>query len=60
MELHQQRAKIQNLADETNGILKKNVYHNYALFIETAKEISSKLHSNSLTFRIYKEKMNRI
>lgn len=41
IELHQQRTKIQALADETNNILKKNVYHNYTLFIETAKEISS-------------------
>ncbi|XKL68109.1 hypothetical protein PGB90_003600 [Kerria lacca] len=40
IELHQQRSKIQHLADETNNILKKNVYHNYTLFIETAKEIS--------------------
>lgn len=40
IELQQQRAKIQNLADETSNLLKKNVYRNYTLFIETAKEIS--------------------
>ncbi|XP_068084288.1 exocyst complex component 8 [Anabrus simplex] len=38
-ELQQQRQKIQNLADETNISLKKNVYQNYMQFIETAKEI---------------------
>lgn len=40
IELQQQRQKIQQLADETNVLLKKNVYHNYMQFIETAKEIS--------------------
>ncbi|KAJ9594195.1 hypothetical protein L9F63_014355, partial [Diploptera punctata] len=39
-ELQQQRQKIQVLADETNILLKKNVYQNYMQFIETAKEIS--------------------
>jgi hypothetical protein len=39
-ELQQQRQKIQSLADETNILLKKNVYQNYMQFIETAKEIS--------------------
>ncbi|PNF29098.1 hypothetical protein B7P43_G12612 [Cryptotermes secundus] len=39
-ELQQQRQKIQTLADETNILLKKNVYQNYMQFIETAKEIS--------------------
>nr|CAG4651628.1 EOG090X021B [Triops cancriformis] len=39
-ELKQQRQKIQALADETNQLLKKNVYQNYMQFIETAKEIS--------------------
>ncbi|RWS13770.1 Exocyst complex component 8-like protein [Dinothrombium tinctorium] len=34
------RQKVQALVDETNALLKKNVYKNYALFIETAKEIS--------------------
>ncbi|RWS22615.1 hypothetical protein B4U80_08886 [Leptotrombidium deliense] len=34
------RLKVQTLVDETNALLKKNVYKNYALFIETAKEIS--------------------
>ncbi|XP_015927483.1 exocyst complex component 8 [Parasteatoda tepidariorum] len=31
---------IKSLADETNSLLKKNVYKNYTQFIETAKEIS--------------------
>lgn len=34
------RKAVQNLADETNAQLKKNVYKNYILFIDTAKEIS--------------------
>ena len=34
------RKSVQNLADETNSQLKKNVYKNYSLFIDTAKEIS--------------------
>ncbi|KAG1670499.1 Exocyst complex component 8 [Nymphon striatum] len=34
------RGTIQNLADETNSQMKKNVYKNYTQFIETAKEIS--------------------
>lgn len=40
IELQHQRQKIQSLADETNVLLKKNVYQNYMQFIETAKEIS--------------------
>ena len=39
--LLQARRTVQQLADETNTQLKKNVYKNYALFIDTAKEISS-------------------
>ncbi|XP_071451392.1 exocyst complex component 8 [Hetaerina americana] len=39
-ELQQQRQKIQALSEETNVLLKKNVYQNYMQFIETAKEIS--------------------
>ncbi|XP_066581240.1 exocyst complex component 8 isoform X1 [Prorops nasuta] len=39
-ELRKQRAKIQELADNTSAQLKKNVYQNYMQFIETAKEIS--------------------
>lgn len=39
-ELHQQKEKIQTLADETANALKKNVYENYMQFIETATEIS--------------------
>lgn len=38
--LQQARERVQQLSDETNGQLKKNVYKNYALFIETAKEIA--------------------
>lgn len=34
------RRSVQSLADETNSQLKKNVYKNYSLFIDTAKEIS--------------------
>lgn len=34
------RENIQIWADDTNGLLKKNVYKNYTQFIETAKEIS--------------------
>uniref|UniRef100_A0A1B6DF58 Exocyst complex component 8 n=1 Tax=Clastoptera arizonana TaxID=38151 RepID=A0A1B6DF58_9HEMI len=40
LELQQHRAKVQALAEETSAALKKNVYHNYMQFIETAKEIS--------------------
>nr|XP_050846015.1 exocyst complex component 8 isoform X2 [Vespula vulgaris] len=39
-ELRQQRAKIQELANNTSALLKRNVYQNYMQFIETAKEIS--------------------
>lgn len=35
-----EKERIKTLADETNGLLKKNVYKNYTQFIETAKEIS--------------------
>lgn len=38
--LQQAREKVQQLCDETNAQLKKNVYRNYTLFIETAKEIA--------------------
>ena len=34
------RKSVQSLADETNSQLKRNVYKNYSLFIDTAKEIS--------------------
>ncbi|KAI2795668.1 Exocyst complex component 8 [Blomia tropicalis] len=34
------RKTVQNYADETNTQLKKNVYKNYQLFIDTSKEIS--------------------
>ena len=39
-ELRKQRARIQELADNTSALLKRNVYQNYMQFIETAKEIS--------------------
>lgn len=39
-ELRHQRAKIQELANNTSAQLKRNVYQNYMQFIETAKEIS--------------------
>ena len=32
--------QVQKLVDQTNLLLKKNVYKNYTLFIETAREIS--------------------
>lgn len=35
-----EKQRVANLADETNNLLKKNVYKNYMQFIETAKEIS--------------------
>lgn len=34
------RNQVQTKVDETNASLKRNVYKNYALFIDTAKEIS--------------------
>ncbi|KAB7497196.1 Exocyst complex component 8, partial [Armadillidium nasatum] len=40
LNLHEHRQKIQQLAEDTNTQLKKNVYINYMQFIETAKEIS--------------------
>jgi hypothetical protein len=39
-DLRYERAKIQDLADSTSALLKRNVYQNYNQFIETAKEIS--------------------
>lgn len=39
-ELQQFRSKIQTLAEDSSTALKKNVYHNYMQFIETAKEIA--------------------
>ena len=33
-------SQVQKLVDQTNLLLKKNVYKNYTLFIETAREIS--------------------
>ncbi|XP_071945087.1 exocyst complex component 8-like [Antedon mediterranea] len=39
-DLLEHRLKVRNLSEETNLALKKNVYKNYAQFIETAKEIS--------------------
>ncbi|KAI1286952.1 Exocyst complex component 8 [Halotydeus destructor] len=34
------RNKVQTMVDDTNVSLKRNVYKNYALFIDTAREIS--------------------
>ena len=42
-ELLTMKQKVQILADETAHSLKKNVYKNYSQFIETAKEISSRI-----------------
>ncbi|XP_072035094.1 LOW QUALITY PROTEIN: exocyst complex component 8-like [Amphiura filiformis] len=39
-DLLEHRQRVQKLSDETSIALKKNVYRNYAQFIETAKEIS--------------------
>nr|CAB3243998.1 exocyst complex component 8-like [Phallusia mammillata] len=39
-DLQENRARVQALGEETAQILKKQVYHNYQLFIDTAKEIS--------------------
>ncbi|CAK8671790.1 unnamed protein product [Clavelina lepadiformis] len=39
-DLQENRQRIQALGDETAQILKKQVYHNYQQFIDTAKEIS--------------------
>ena len=39
-EILAQRKMIQDLSDDTNTLLKHNVYKNYSQFIETAKEIS--------------------
>ncbi|KAK9888906.1 hypothetical protein WA026_001127 [Henosepilachna vigintioctopunctata] len=39
-ELRRLRKKIQNLSEETNNSLKKNVYQNYMQFIDSAKELS--------------------
>jgi len=39
-DLQSYKQSIQSLAEETSGQLKRNVYKNYAQFIETAKEIS--------------------
>lgn len=39
-DLHETKHRIQILGDSTAQILKKQVYKNYQLFIDTAKEIS--------------------
>ena len=39
-EILAQRKMIQDLSDDTNTLLKQNVYKNYSQFIDTAKEIS--------------------
>lgn len=35
------KRQVQELADDTNSQLKKNVYQNYSLFIESSREIST-------------------
>ena len=40
-ELHRHKRQIQGVADRTAQKLKHNVYNNYALFIDTSREISS-------------------
>lgn len=35
------KRQVQDLTDQTNSELKRNVYQNYSLFIETSKEIST-------------------
>lgn len=40
-ELHRHKKQIQGIADRTAQKLKTNVYNNYALFIDTSREISS-------------------
>lgn len=42
-ELNRVRNKIQQISEETNVNLKKNVYQNYVQFIDAAKEISRML-----------------
>ena len=39
-DLQEVKQRILNLGDETAQVLKKQVYHNYQQFIDTAKEIS--------------------
>lgn len=39
--LNSVRSEIQKHADETNSQLKKNVYQNYSLFIESSREIAT-------------------
>ena len=41
MELKRHKRAIQEVAEHTSQKLKQNVYQNYALFINTSKEISS-------------------
>lgn len=39
--LYSVKKQVQDLKDQTNSRLKKNVYQNYSLFIETSREIST-------------------
>lgn len=39
--LYSVKRQVQEFADETNAQLKKNVYQNYSLFIESSREIST-------------------
>ncbi len=41
-ELSGQKNKLQNLSEETQHALKKNVFQHYNQFIDTAKDISCK------------------
>ena len=43
-DLQEVKQRIQNLGDETAQRLKKQVYQNYQMFIDTAKEISCMLY----------------
>lgn len=50
-ELLQQKTNVQSLGEQINTMLKKNVFYNYIQFIDTAKEIASKL-LNKLSYLV--------
>ncbi|XP_053204987.1 exocyst complex component 8-like [Panonychus citri] len=58
--LQQARIKVKNLCEETNALLKKNVYKNYQLFIETSKEISFLKSEMSSLSQLISEEQNLI
>lgn len=58
--LQQAREKVKNLCEETNALLKKNVYKNYQLFIETSKEISFLKSEMSSLSQLINEEQNLI